>query len=94
MCHNHLILAIDKSTINQSSERYVQDLIRTSVFEVLKTNEDVRRLIQNGLLHSIEEVGKVVKRANIILRHICDERCLVRIGPGDNPSNFRCRKLN
>ena len=64
------------------------------MFEVLKANEDVTRLIQNGLLRSIEEVDEVVKRANIILRHICNEKCVVRIGPGDDPSNFRCRKLN
>ena len=81
VCHNHLILAIDKSTMNESTENYIQDLIRTFVFEVVKTNEDIPRLLDNGLLHSIEEeVQDIHQRANLILRHKCDERCLVRVG--------------
>ena len=95
VCHNHLILAIDKSTMNESTENYIQDLIRTSVFEVVKTNEDIPRLLDNGLLHSIEEeVQDIHQCANVILLHKCDERCLVRVGEGDDPSSFRCRKMN
>ena len=26
------------------------------------------------------------------MKHTCGERCLIRIGPGDGPENFNCRK--
>ena len=39
LCHNHLIFAVDKSTLNGDSEKIIQDLIRTSVMEVVKTNK-------------------------------------------------------
>ena len=42
--HNHIILAIDKITMGESSEKYVHDLIRTSSFEIVKTDEDIDRL--------------------------------------------------
>ena len=81
--------------MNDSTEKYIQDLIRTSVFDIVKTNEDIERLLENGLLHIVpDEVHETHQRANVILRHICDERCKVRIGEGDDPSNFRCRKMN
>ena len=48
LCHNHLILAIDKTTINENSERFVQDLIRTSVLEIIKSDKDIEELISNG----------------------------------------------
>ena len=31
LCHNHLILSIDKSTMKGDSERFIQDLIQTPV---------------------------------------------------------------
>ena len=37
LSHNHLILAIDKSSMNHDSEQYIQDLIRTSAMELIKT---------------------------------------------------------
>ena len=94
LCHNHLIFAVDRSTMNADSEKFIQDLIRTSVMEVLNTNEDVERLLENGLLKSVDDIPVIVDRADVILRHNCDERCKVRVGEGEGPENFRCRKMN
>ena len=47
LCHNHLIAAIIKSTMNDNSERYIQDLIGTNVMELVKTDDDLERLINN-----------------------------------------------
>ena len=33
ICHNHLIGAVDKSTMNNNTEKIIQDLIHTSVLE-------------------------------------------------------------
>ena len=55
LCHNHLILAIDKSTLNDDSEQFIQDLIRTSVLEIIKSDVDIDRLIHNGLLNLLKK---------------------------------------
>ena len=83
LSHNHLILAINKSTRNGESEKFIQDLIRTSVMEIVKTDTDVPRLIENGLLKSIKDVKEITSLANTILVHKCNERCKIRIRPGN-----------
>eukprot|EP00957_Ditylum_brightwellii_P153847 11710272-Ditylum_brightwellii.AAC.1 len=87
-------MAIDKSTMNRDSEQYIQDLIHTSVFEIVKTNEDIEQLLANGLLKSIKDIPEINACATIILHHNCDDRCKMRIGPGDSPENCCCRKMN
>ena len=37
---------------------------------------------------SYQELGKR------ILSHTCDKLCQIRIGPGQGPENFKCKKLN
>ena len=39
--HDHVILAIEKRTANNNSEKYIQDLIRTSVMELIRTDGDL-----------------------------------------------------
>mmetsp|Transcript_10982 Transcript_10982/g.23255 ORF Transcript_10982/g.23255 Transcript_10982/m.23255 type:complete len:323 (+) Transcript_10982:3908-4876(+) len=92
LCHNHLIVAIDKSTMTGDTQKYIQDLIRTSVLEVLKTDGDIQQMIDKGLLKSVDEVPEVTGRADIILKHIYDWRYKGRKGDKDGPENFRCRK--
>ena len=40
LCHNHLICAVDKNTLNPTSDMYLQDLIRTSAMEIIKVDEE------------------------------------------------------
>ena len=67
LCHNHLIVAINKSTMTEDTEKYIQDLIRTSVLEVVKTDNDLQRMIDNELLKSVDKVHDVTARADVIL---------------------------
>ena len=94
LCHNHLIAAILKHTQNANSEKYIQDLIRTNVMELVRTDDDLERLINDGLLKSVDDVPQIKSLANTILTHKCDDRCLMRVGDGDRPENFKCRKLH
>ena len=94
LSHNHLILAIDKSTMNDNSEQFIQDLIRTSVMEIIRTDTDLPRLINNGMLKSVDEVADVTSLGKTILVHNCNERCKIRIGPGNTDKDFRCRKIH
>ena len=64
LCHNHLIAAIDKRTMNDNAENFIQDLIRTNVLELVKTDEDINRLIGNGLLKSADEITEVTAQVD------------------------------
>jgi predicted GIY-YIG superfamily endonuclease len=92
--HNHLILAIDKSTMNGDAENFIQDLIRTSVMEIVRTEDDVERLLREGLLKSIDEINDVTALAGRILPHNCNARCKRRVGTGNSEADFECRKLH
>ena len=94
LSHNHLILAIDKNSMNDNSEQFIQDLIRTSVMEIIKTDTDLPRLINNGMLKSVNDVADVTSLANTILVHKCNERCKIRIGTGNTDKDFKCRKIH
>ena len=45
LCHNYLINAIKKDTMNYNTENYIQYLIRTSIVEVVRTDDDLERLL-------------------------------------------------
>jgi hypothetical protein len=94
LCHNHLILAITKSTMNHYAEEYLSKFLRTLVLKIIKADIDLSRLLENGLLKSKEEISKVTERADLILKHKCDNRCKMRVGPGDGEENFRCREMH
>lgn len=43
---------------------------------------------------SLDDIPEIAARADVILRHDCDERCKVRAREEDEPENFGCRKMN
>ena len=94
LCHNHLMLAIRKDTVNPDSVAYLANLIWTPTFEIVKTNKDVTHLLESGLLKSVDEIPSIASRANTILKHVCNKRCYIRVGAGDGPENYRCRKMH
>ena len=94
LAHNHAIIAIDKRTMNGNTEKYIQDLIRTSIFDIIKSDKDIDRLLENGILKSVDEIVEITARANEILRHHCNERCKMRVNVGKGDRDFRCRKMH
>ena len=94
MCHNHLVVAVDKSTMNNNSEKFIQDLICTSVLELIKKYVDVKILIKNGLLKPIDNIPEINDQAEKILKHKSDERCKIIIGPSNSDKKFQYRKLH
>ena len=71
-CHNHLILAINKRTLNGNTQACIQDFIRTSMFDVVKY-DDILGLLSNGLLKSVDDIMENVERAGSILSHKCNK---------------------
>jgi len=88
----HFILACNKSGMGPDAEQFIMDLIRTSPFEVVRQS-DVETMINEGLLEDTYQMNEYNQLACDILCHKnCTERCQMRIGDGDGPSNFKCRK--
>ena len=79
---------------SEEKEFELRDMIRTSTLEIVHGPDDLSSLLEKGLIVSEDGVLEVTKRAETVLPHKCDERCLRRIGDGDGPENFRCRKLH
>ena len=55
--------------MNGNAEQFIQDLIHTSVLETIKSNTDIERLIENGLLKLINDIPKIVECTEKILPH-------------------------
>ena len=89
--HEHFVLAILKATLDRDSERFVQDLLRTSAFDVIRTDE-IESLMQRGLLKSQDEAADQVERARQLLQHRCNQRCQRKVGTGSDETV--CRKLH
>lgn len=64
------------------------------MIEIVKTNKDLPRLIENDLLKAVNDVKYVTSLANNILIYKCNERFKIRIGPGNTEIDFKCRKIH
>ena len=42
----------------------------------------------------MDNIAEVTNRADKILRHKCDDRCKIHIGPGNSVKDFACRKMH
>ena len=76
------------------TERHIQDLIRTSVLEVVRTDDDLERLLESGLLKSLDDVAEVTEHARKILRHACDECCKRRVKADGKETDCWGRKMH
>eukprot|EP00957_Ditylum_brightwellii_P143419 10926310-Ditylum_brightwellii.AAC.1 len=65
------------------------DLIRAGILDIVWPGE-VQHFINDGIFESVDDVDKVLNLAKHILPHICNPRCLARVGE----NMFHCRKLN
>ncbi len=48
--------------------------------------------IEEGLVEDLAEISETLEYAALILSHFCNDRCQIRVGSGDGPENFKCRK--
>eukprot|EP00957_Ditylum_brightwellii_P179647 13684773-Ditylum_brightwellii.AAC.1 len=62
--------------------------------ELVRTDDDLEQLINNGLLRSVDNIPQLMSLAKTLLTHKYDNRCLMRVGDGDRPENFKCCKLH
>ena len=91
LSHEHIILALKKDSLNSLTNDQLNNLIATNVMEIVKFDQ-IEKLISDGLLSCPEDIDGIVQDGWRKLKHTCGQRCLIRIGPGDGPENFKCRK--
>ena len=91
--HIHAMLEIDVAALTPEQRRKLDELIRASICDIVKA-EEVEEYIEHGIFKCVNDVFEMEKDAEIMIPHKCNKRCKRRVGPGDGPENFKCRKLN
>ena len=89
LSHIHLILQIYWSVMTSDNKKFVKDLMRASTYDIVKPDE-VQNMIDHGIFKTIDDYHDMVLDAEIFSTHICNERCLYRVGL----NKFKCRKPN
>eukprot|EP00957_Ditylum_brightwellii_P126839 9668728-Ditylum_brightwellii.AAC.1 len=63
--------------MNEDNRIFVNDLIRTSIFDIAKP-EEIDRLMEDGIFTHREDVTNVYENAKKFLPHVCNDACLVK----------------
>ena len=88
----HLVGSVDMEHLPPGVENYLEDLCRTSILEVIKTDE-IDSLISQGLVKDHSHYEEILRDASRFLTHRCDPRCQRRVDhTGDPEKDFVCRK--
>ena len=74
----HLVGAADMARLPPGAENDSDELCRTSVLEVIKTDE-IRSLIDRGLVRDYSRYEEILRDASSFLTHRCDARCQRRV---------------
>jgi len=89
LSHIHALLRVNLDEYNGNEQEFVQELIRGSVVEIVRSNE-VDKFIKEGLIDHPDDVSIILHEGKMFLRHRCNDRCLVMNLDG----SLRCRKMN
>ena len=87
--HDHMMLALNFGLMNEEEKAFVNDLIRASIYDIVRSDE-VPKMIEEGIFNHPEDVHTIYQDAEKFLAHHCNDSCLVRRPDG----SFRCRKID
>ena len=93
LSHQHLITELKLNLLAEKELEFIQELVRAQICNIVN-HDEVEELINHGIFKKYEDRFETEKNASTILAHKCNQRCAVRIKPGNTPDCFRCRKLN
>lgn len=91
LSHIHLMLQVRWNELTEEQRKFMDNLIRADIGSIARSDE-VQELIEEGLLSSVDEVEQIKLDAKTFLSHICNDRCMQRVGIEDDELN--CRKIN
>ena len=89
LSHSHMMIELKWSKMSQEEKDFVNDLIRASIFDIVKP-EEAQAMVEEGVFQHEMDIYQVVNDATRLLPHRCNDACLVRKADG----NFRCRKID
>ena len=89
LSHSHMMIELKWSKMSQEEKDFGNDLIRASVFDIVKP-EEAQAMVEEGVFQHEMDIYQVVNDATRFLPHRCNDVCLVRKAD----SNFRYRKID
>ena len=90
--HIHGLVALMKRDMENAEFReLICELQKCSVGELFDTSK-MQEYIDMGIFENEEDWNTLTALGGTVLPHRCGPRCKRRIGPGDGPENFVCRK--
>ena len=87
--HIHLMLEVDNNNLSEEQKKFVNDLCRCSIFDIVRVNE-IEKLINDGTFTDLDDYKSMQLDGSQFLAHKCNSACLVKTPNG----KLRCRKLN
>ena len=87
--HDHMMLALNFGLMNEEEKAFVNDLIRASIYDIVRSDE-VPKMIEEGIFNHLKDVHTIYQDVEKFLTHRCNDSCLVRRPDG----SFRCRKID
>ena len=91
--HMHMMVSMDTLGMSDDQMQKVQDLIRASVVDIIRSDE-VQSLIDEGILDEHNDVYTIQDLPSSILAHRCHPRCMSRVNTKEKPTDYKCRKVN
>jgi predicted GIY-YIG superfamily endonuclease len=89
LSHIHLMLEVDWKKMTEEQTKYVNDLCRCSILDIVKPSE-IKHLIEDGTFKTVDDWHDTVDDATKFLGHKCNSRCLRKTADG----SFKCRKID
>ena len=89
LSHIHLMLEVNWNKLNDDQTKFVKDLCRCSLMDIVRPRE-VKRLIGDGTFKTVDDWTDMINDAKNFLGHVCNSRCQMRMADG----SFKCRKVN
>ncbi|KAL7538852.1 hypothetical protein ACHAXR_012264, partial [Thalassiosira sp. AJA248-18] len=92
--HIHGLVALLKEDLDdEEMKRFICSLQKCAVCDLFPTDE-IEKYVEEGLFESEEDWSTLTALGAEILTHKCSDRCLRRVGEGDGPENYVCRKIH
>ena len=77
LSHAHMMICLMWELMNEDKRTFVNDLIRASIFDIVRPDE-IDRFMEDGIFTHREDVANVYENAMKFLPHVCNNACLVK----------------
>ena len=93
LSHIHMMVEMDIESMSGKQKDTLEELIRAYICDIVR-DEDLKKLSNEGIIKSIDDVRSIEKDAECFLPHKCSMRCLKRVAYRGNDNDYVCKKPN